>query len=77
MTFSTSGGSSFTGVVSLKWYFLARASKYIREMESPFTLFQPEATIAPSRMDRSLLGRIRSSSTFSWEPKPLQVGQAP
>ena len=77
MTSSTSGERSFTGVVSLKPYFLASASKYIREMESPLMLFQPEAVMAPSRMDRSLLGMMRSGSTFSWLPRPVQVGQAP
>ena len=40
-------------------------------------LFQPEAVMAPSRMDSFLLGMIRSGSTFSWEPRPVQVGQAP
>ena len=62
---------------SLNLYFLARASKYIREMPSDLMLFQPEAVMAPSRMDRFLLGMIRSGSIFIWEPSPMQVGQAP
>ena len=65
------------GVVSLKRYFFARASKYIREMPSPRMLFQPLAWMAPSRMDRDLSGTIRSGSAFSWLPRPVQVGQAP
>ena len=77
MTSSTSGGRSFTGVVSLKPYCLASASKYMREMESPFTLFQPEAEMAPSRMERPGLGMMRAGSTLSWLPRPVQVGQAP
>ena len=40
-------------------------------------LFHPEAVMAPSRMDRFLLGMMRSGSTFSWLPRPVQVGQAP
>mgnify|MGYP000147150055 CR=1 FL=1 len=73
----TSSGSSSTGVVSLKPYFLERASKYMREMESPLMLFQPEAVMAPSRMESFLLGMMRSGSTLSWAPRPVQVGQAP
>ena len=70
-------GRSFTGVFSLNLYFLDRASKYMREIPSPFTLFQPEAVMAPSTMDRSLFGMMRSGSIFIWEPRPIQVGQAP
>ena len=58
-------------------YFLDRASKYIREMPSDLMLFQPEAVMAPSMMDRSLLGMMSSGSSFIWEPRPVQVGQAP
>ena len=61
----------------MKPYFLERASKYMREMESPLMLFQPEAVMAPSRMESFLLGMMRSGSTFSWLPRPVQVGQAP
>ena len=49
----------------------------MREMPSDLMLFHPEAVIAPSRMDRFLLGMMRSGSTFSWLPRPVQVGQAP
>ena len=61
----------------MKPYFLERASKYMREMESPLMLFQPEAVMAPSRMESFLLGMMRSGSTLSWAPRPVQVGQAP
>ena len=73
----TSLDRSFTGVSSLKRYFFDRASKYMREMPSDLMLLQPEAVMAPSRMDRFLLGMTRSGSTFSWLPRPVQVGQAP
>ena len=73
----TSSDSFSTGSVSLKRYFLARASKYIREMPSDLMWFQPEAQMAPSKMDRERLGRMRSGSTLSWAPKPVQAGQAP
>ena len=46
-------------------YFWARASKYMREMESDLTLFQPEAVMAPSRMERPGLGMMRAGSTLS------------
>ena len=69
--------SSRQGVVSLKRYFFARASKYIREMPSPRMLFQPAAWMAPSRMDLFSSGMMRAGSTFSWLPRPVQVGQAP
>ena len=77
MMSSTSGVSFSTGSVSLKRYLAARASKYIREMPSDLILFQPEAVMAPSRMDRDLLGMMSSGSTFIWAPRPVQVGQAP
>ena len=62
---------------SLNLYRLARASKYIREMPSDLMLLQPEAVMAPSMMDRFLLGMMRSGSIFIWLPRPVQVGQAP
>ena len=65
------------GVFSLNLYFLANASKYIREIPSDLMLFQPEAVIPPSTMDRFLFGMMRSGSIFIWEPRPIQVGQAP
>ena len=65
MTSSTSGGSSFTGVFSLNLYFWARDSKYMREMESDLTLFQPEAVMAPSRMERPGFGIMRDGSALS------------
>ena len=46
-------------------------------MPSDLMLFQPEAVMAPSRMDRSRLGMISSGSIFIWDPRPMQVGQAP
>ena len=46
-------------------------------MPSPRMLFQPLAWMAPSRMERDLSGTISSGSTFSWLPRPVQVGQAP
>ena len=58
-------------------YFLLRASKYIREMPSPRTLFQPLAQIAPSRMDLLPSGTMMAGSAFNWLPRPVQVGQAP
>ena len=64
-------------MVSLKPYFLAKASKYIREMESPFTFCQPETAMAPSRMERLGLGMTSWGSAFIWLPRPVQVGQAP
>ena len=67
----------FQGVVSLNLYFFARASKYIRLMPSPRMLFHPEHWIAPSRMALSGSGMMRSGSTFSWLPSPVQAGQAP
>ena len=73
----TSLDRSFTGVSSLKRYFFDRASKYMREIPSDLMLLQPEAVMAPSRMDKFLLGMTRSGSTFSWLPRPVQVGQAP
>ena len=60
----TSLDRSFTGVSRLKRYFLARASKYMREMPSDLMLFHPEAVMAPSKMDRFLLGMMRSGSSF-------------
>ncbi len=73
----TSPDSFSTGSVSLNLYFFARASKYIREMPSDLMWFQPEAVMAPSRMDRERLGRMRSGSIFIWLPRPVQAGQAP
>ena len=55
----------FKGSVSLKWKRFARASKYIREMESFLILLQPEATMPPSAMLSSGLGMISSGSTSS------------
>ena len=77
MILRTSSGRVSQGSVREKWYFFARASKYIREMPSPRMLFQPLAWMAPSRMERDLSGTISSGSTFSWLPRPVQVGQAP
>ena len=65
------------GSVRENLYFLLRASKYIREMPSPRTLFQPLAQIAPSRMDLLPSGTMMAGSAFSWLPRPVQVGQAP
>ena len=65
------------GVVSLNLYRLARASKYMREMESLRTLPQDEAQMPPSSMLSSGLGMMSSGSTRSWQPRPLQLGQAP
>ena len=73
----TSSGRSLMGASRLKRYFLARASKYMREMPSDLMLFQPEAVMAPWRIDSSLLGMISSGSSFIWLPRPVQVGQAP
>ena len=77
MTSWASGGRSWKGVRRSKWYSLARASKYIRAMESPFTFCQPETAMAPSRMDRAGLGITSWGSAFIWLPRPVQVGQAP
>ena len=77
MISTTSLDSFSTGSLSLKRYFLARASKYIREMPSDLMWFQPEAVMAPSRMDRERFGRMRSGSIFIWLPSPVQAGQAP
>ena len=49
----------------------------MREMESLRTLPQEEAQMPPSSMLSSGLGMMRSGSTRSWQPKPLQLGQAP
>ena len=46
-------------------------------MESVLALDQPEAWIAPSKMDLSLSGITKSASATSWKPKPVQVGHAP
>ena len=73
----TFSGSSFQGVVSLKWYFFASASKYIRLMPSPRMLFHPLAWMAPSRMVFVPSGIIKAGSTLSWLPRPVQAGQAP
>ncbi len=73
----TSRLSSFTGTVRENWYFWARASKYIRKMESVRALCQPEAWMAPSKMDLLLSGITRSSSAMSRKPRPVQLGQAP
>ena len=73
----TSSDRSLMGASRLKRYFLARASKYMREIPSDLILFQPEAVMAPSKMDRFLLGMMRSGSSFIWLPRPVQVGQAP
>ena len=56
---------SFTGSVREKWYFWDRASKYIRKMESVRALCQPEAWMAPSKMDLFLSGMTRSASAIS------------
>ena len=72
-----SAGRSWKGVVRSKSYFFARASKYIRAMESPFTFCQPETVMAPSRIDRAGLGMMSWGSAFIWLPSPVQVGQAP
>ena len=77
MASSASGGRSFTGVFSLNLYRLARASKYIREMPSDLMLLQPEAVMAPSMMDRFLLGMMRSGSTRFCIPRPVHTGHAP
>ena len=77
MMSSTSPDSFSTGSVSLNLYFFAKASKYILEMPSDLMWFQPEAVMAPSRMDKERLGRMRSGSTFSCAPRPVQAGQAP
>ena len=65
------------GTVSEKWYFFASASKYIRAMESSRRLFQPEDWMAPSRMDLSQSGMMRSGSATSCVPRPVQTGHAP
>ena len=65
MTSRISAGRSRQGVASLKRYFLARASKYMRLMPSPRMLFHPEHWMAPSRMDLSSSGMMRAGSTFS------------
>ena len=77
ITSSASCGSSRMGTVSEKWYFFASASKYIRAMESSRRLFQPEDWMAPSRMDLSQSGMMRSGSATSCVPRPVQTGHAP
>ena len=72
-----SSDSSSQGASREKRYFFDRASKYIREMPSDLMWFQPEAVMAPSRMDRERLGMMRSGSIFIWLPRPVQAGQAP
>ena len=42
----------------------------------PF-IVQPEARTAPWARERFLSGIIRSGSTFSSVPRPVQSGQAP
>ena len=64
-------------MVSEKRYFFASASKYIREMESSRTLFQPEAVIAPSSTEREGSGITSAGSIWSWTPRPPHFGQAP
>ena len=77
ITSRTSGESSCQGVEREKWYFLDRASKYIREMPSERIFPQPEAWMAPSRMLSFPSGTMRSGSAFNWLPRPVQAGQAP
>ena len=40
-------------------------------------MYQPLALMAPSRIERFLLGITMSGSTFMNVPSPVQVGQAP
>ena len=73
----TSLESFSTGSRREKWYFFDSASKYMREMPSPRTLFQPEAQIAPSSRETLLFGMTSSGSTLSCVPRPVHVGHAP
>ena len=77
MTSFASSDRSRHGVVSWKPYFLPRASKYIREMESSLTFCQPETAMAPSRMDKLWFGTTRRGSAFIWLPRPVHTGHAP
>ena len=46
-------------------------------MPPPRMLLQPLAVMAPSKRDLLGSDTIRAGSTFSWLPRPVQVGQAP
>ncbi len=60
-----------------KPYFLDRASKYIRVMPSDFMFPQLLPLIAPSFIESSGLGMIRSVLILSKEPRPVHSGHAP
>ena len=68
---------SSIGVSSVKPCFLPSAVKYMPAIVPGSALPQPEARIAPLRMDSLRLGRMRSGSTRICIPSPVHTGQAP
>ena len=66
------------GSIKTEMVFFSRAlQKYMREIVSPRTLFQPDATMPPPRMESDGFGIMSSGSTRSCVPRPVQLGQAP